>query len=274
MTLANSFVAELDKLCRRPATWVIVAGWATMSIMFAYVVPYTTYTGAPADRQPALLVPLLPDQMIGNVLSGFPVFGGAIALVLGALVVGSEFGWGTLKTVLVQQPNRTGVWFGKLLALSVLVFMLVIATFLPDAVSSYAIATIENAPVNWPSAWKFTRALGIGWLVLAIWAALGAALATLLRNSSLAIGLGLVYLLIERLIVGLSAQSDLLAAVSKALPGTNAGSVVAALATSAESDTPGVVAVVGPTQATLVLAAYVLGFAVLSTLVFLKRDVT
>lgn len=272
--MKNSFVAEMDKLRRRPATWVLIAVWTAMSVIFAFITPYVTSLSAPADQQQEALSALLPAQMIGNVISGFPVFGGAIALVLGALVVGSEFSWGTLETIFVQRPSRTSVWSGKLLALAVVVFALVLATFIPGAVSSYTIATIENAPVNWPPVWDFARALAVGWLILTAWAGLGAVLATLLRNSALAIGLGVAYLLIERLIAALAAQSALVDTLSTALLGINAGSLVAGLGSAVGADTPGIAAVVGPTQATLVLAAYVMGSALLSMLIVRKRDVT
>jgi ABC-2 type transport system permease protein len=101
---------------------------------------------------------------------------------------------------------------------------------------------------------------------------LGAALATLLRGATLAIGLGVFYLLIERLLAGFANLSDIVSAVSKALPGTNAGSLAAALAPA--STTPGVTGAVGTTQALLVMCAYLAGFVLLGIALVLRRDVT
>ena len=56
-----------------------------------------------------LLASTLPDQLVANMLGGFPVFAGALALVFGALVFGSEYGWGTVKTLLTQRPGRGAV---------------------------------------------------------------------------------------------------------------------------------------------------------------------
>jgi ABC-2 type transport system permease protein len=203
---------------------------------------------------------------------GFPVFGGAIALVFGALVVGSEYGWGTLKTVFVQHPGRLQVTSGTLLALALMQIAFVLAVFLPGVMCSFVVASVENTPVVWPSALDFAQGLGAAWLILTMWGMLGALLAALLRGATLAIGLGVFYLLIERLLAGFANLSDIVSAVSKALPGTNAGSLTAALAPS--STTPGVAAAVGTTQALLVMVDYLAAFVLVGIAPVLRRDVT
>jgi ABC-2 type transport system permease protein len=78
-------------------------------------------------------------------------------------------------------------------------------------------------------------------------------------------------LIFELVVAGFGNLSKPLADLSSALPGSNAGSVAAALAPS--SGAPGVAAVVGTSQAVLVIAAYVGGFVLLSILLVLNRDV-
>jgi ABC-type transport system involved in multi-copper enzyme maturation permease subunit len=275
----SSLVAELDKSLRRGAVWALGGLFAALSVMFNYAIPYFTYTSpssnVSAAQQRQLLASMLPEQMIGNQISGFPMFGGAIALILGALLVGSEYNWNTLKTLLTQHPGRLSVLSGKLVGLAAILCGFVLAVFAAGALSSYIVAEIEGAPVNWPSAGDLARALSAGWFILAVWAALGVALATLSRGTALAVGLGLVYVLvIENLVRGFGGLSELIATISKALPGSNAASLAAAAApSSAGTDTPGMVAVVGGTQAALVLAAYATGFVLLSALLLLRRDV-
>ena len=273
--MMNSFVAEMDKLVRRPATWVLAAVWAIAGVAYVYIIPYISYANptskvSAATRQ-ALLTGLLPGHLITSVIAGFPLFGGMVVLIFGAFVVGSEYGWGTLKTVFVQRPGRLDVLSGKLLALAVMQVAFVLAVFVPGALSSFIVALVVHAPVSWPSAWDFVQAFGASWLILTMWATLGAMLATALRGATLAVGLGLFYLIFERVIAGFANLSGLLADISKVLPGSNAGALAAALAPS--SSAPGVAAVVGTTQAILVLAVYVGGFVLLSLLLVLKRDV-
>jgi len=273
--MISSFVAEMDKLVRRPATWVLVAVWAFAAIAFVYITPYIKYatpsSSVSAAARQALLMGMLPEKMITGVIAGFPICEGAIALIFGALVVGSEYGWGTLKTVLVQRPGRVRVLSGKLLALAVMQVVFVLAVFVPGALSSFIVAMVTHAPVSWPSAGSFAQGLGAAWLIMIMWALLGAMLATLLRGATLAVGLGLFYLLLELLFRNTVGPSGPLADLSRTLPGSNAGALAGALAPS--SGAPGVAAVVGTTQAILVLAVYVGGFVLLSLLLFLRRDV-
>lgn len=274
----NSFTAEMDKSFHRPAVWVLITVGTTLSVVFNYVVPYITYATAGSDvsaaAQQETLAGLLPGQWIPAIISGFPLFASAITLVLGALITGSEFNWETFKTVLIQRPGRKCVLSGKFLTLAVAVFVFVLAVFVAGAASSAIVAMIESAPMDWPSIGEFLLAVGVGWFILVFWAAFGAMLATLSRGTSLAIGLGLVYLLAAEGLIAFAAQSsDLIAALWRVLPRANTGSIAAALVPQGISG-PGVEAAVGPTQATLVVAVYLTGIVLVTGVVFLKRDVT
>ena len=112
--------AETSKLARRPAVWVLLGTAVALSQSFGFLVPYISYrTGSSgemtAGSTPAeLLAATLPDQVIVNTTAAFPVFTGALALVLGALVTGGEHTSGehtsgTLKTLLTQGPGRVTV---------------------------------------------------------------------------------------------------------------------------------------------------------------------
>lgn len=280
--MGGSLSAELLKLRRRPATWVLGIIWFSLALFFGYAIPYLVYRLALNDptvdvgAPPAdLLRSILPENLISNGVSGFPLFGGAIALILGALVTGSEYGWGTLKTILTQRPTRLSVFVGKLLALGLVLIAFVLAVFVPGAIISFIIGQVENATMNWPSAWEVARGLGASWLILAAWASFGMLLAILFRGTALAIGLGLVWVLvIENLVRGVSFLLEFLETVYNGLLGANAGSVAAAFASTVQGeDAPGVVTAVGPTQATLVVIAYTVVFILLSALVFRQRDV-
>src|SRR5438046_2240179 len=81
-----------------------------------------------------------PEPLRGNPIGGFPVFAGALALVLGALVTGSEYGWGTVKVQLTQRPSRAAMMTGQALALAVAALIGVLAQLALGAVTSSAIA--------------------------------------------------------------------------------------------------------------------------------------
>jgi ABC-2 type transport system permease protein len=278
-SLGAMVTAELVKLLRRPATWVLLGLWPLLQLVFSTVIPYVSYQrGASYEGSPpeALLASALPDRLVENTLSGLPLFGGALLLTLGALLAGSEYGWGTLKTLLGQGPRRLQVLAGQLLALLVVLAGTVVVSFLLTALVSWAIATGESAVVDWPTAGQLARGFGGGLLIAATWGALGMLLGTALRSTALPIGLGLVWVLaVENLIVNVAAPLlGVFDTAQAALPGVNAGSLVAALAgPNATLRTPGVAATVDGSQAAWVLAGFLVLFTALTGVLLARRDV-
>ena len=272
-----SFSAEMLKLYKRPATWILILVPLVLNQVFSYLVPYTSYLSAENERvAEQILANRLPADLVLNSIGGFPVFAGAIALTLGALSVGSEYGWGTLKTTLTQRPRRLKVYAGKLLALAVVVLTIVLATFALGAFSSSAIALSQSEVIDWPSLVDLTQGIASGWLILMMWCLFGAMLAFVFRGTALPIGLGVVWIMgIENLIVNVAAPLlGLAETLQKGLPSVNAGSLVSALNGGEVGSAPGVNTTVDGTQATLVLIAYAVAFAVMAALALQKRDVT
>lgn len=275
----GSFAAELLKLRKRPATWVLVAVSVVALALFGYVFTYIFVVGAPEDVAPAPEAAeifreyLLPENFLINVLSnGFVGFGSALALVLGALAIGSEYGWETFRSALIQKPGRTALFTGKLLAVAAVLLVFTLAMLAAGALSSYAVALLEGASASWPPAGEILRAAGAGWLVLATFCSLGILLATLFRGTALAIGLGLVYLLVlENLFLGLAPQNEFVESIGQALPTRNALDLAASFG-ELPPGFAGPEEAAEPARAALVLGAYLAGFALLSLLLFRRRD--
>jgi len=144
--------------------------------------------------------------------------------------------------------------------------------FVAGAVASATIAAVEGRPANWPSAADLAVGVGGGWLMAAMWAALGALLAIALRGVALPIGLGLVWMLaVQNMLTAIAAPLlDWVARAQEYLPGPNAGSLAAALGSA---DAPGVQALVGGGRAALATAAYLVAFALAGGLLLRRRDV-
>src|SRR4051812_26017919 len=159
-SLGQIVKAELVKLLRRPATWVLLGLWPTLQLVFSLVIPYVSYRrGSSYEGSPpeVLLESITPHWLVLNAVSGLPLFGGALLLTLGALLTGSEYGWGTLKTLLSQGPRRTTVLAGQMLALLIVLAGTVVFTFLLTALGSGAIAGAESVPADWPGATDLAR---------------------------------------------------------------------------------------------------------------------
>ena len=281
--MGGSYRAELMKLIKRPAMWILAGVLFTLSQVFGYLIPYVAYRGgggsgfAAGETTAQLLADILPARLVPNTLGGFPMFAGAIALIVGALVTASEYGWHTLKTILTQRARRLSVMIGKLGVIATALLVLVVAVFAANAFWSWVVAVVEGRPAVWPSALDLAQGIGAGWLVLTTWGFVGAVLGVAFRSTSLAVGLGLVWALaIETVIRGFAGVLGSLDALQRGLPGTNAGSLVASLGAPTldqPGGTPGVTAVVTGTHAVVVLTTYLAGLALVAFLALQRQDV-
>ena len=273
--MTRNVSAELLVLRKRAATWIMLGIWTFLGIFFAYVIPYAL---DPEDA-PGGLEQFFPESLPGTLLAGFPFFGGVFALMLGVFALGSEYGWGTLKTLFTQRPDRLRVLAAKLAALAIVLVPFVLALFLAGAMASYVIAQIEGAPVSWPSAWLLVRAMGAGWLILAVWAALGVLLGVATRGTSVAIGVGILYaLVIEGLLSAFADSVSLLEPLTQGFLRANGYSIAAALGASVDSiETSGPGSYSGPfvdsLQALGVLVVFIAGLVGVSAFLLRRRDV-
>jgi ABC-2 type transport system permease protein len=285
--VAASFLAEFLKLRKRPAAWVLMLVWTTVVILFGYLFTYS-FVSAPAPedvpreqraQQEAfseeLLSTLMPENLLENLfVNGTFAIGGAIVLILGSLASGSEYGWGTLKTVLTQRPGRLGAFSGKLLALGAILVLFVLVGLAAGSLGSFVVARLEDAAVDWPPLRELAKGLGVGTLIFAVWGTLGFALAVLFRGTPLAIGLGLAYALaVENAIAALPIESEAFENVRRIMLGENTSSVSGYFGSPSQAfgaPEP----LVEPGRAALVLTAYTVGFILLAAFFFRRRDVT
>jgi ABC-2 type transport system permease protein len=279
-----SFSAEILKLRKRPATWILLGVVLALTQLFGYILPYSSWLTSDQNFQTqgldprAVLAGTLPGELVPTSLGGFPVFAGALALILGALATGSEYGWGTMQTALTQRPTRLAVYGGKLAALAAGTLAIVAATFALNAIVASVIATIESRPLDYPSLAELAKGVGSGWLILSMWAGLGALLGFAFRGVALPIGLGVVWVLGVENLVSAVADSLLtgLRPLRDVLPGVNAGSLVWSLAPGGGSSgeaPPGVIDAVTGGRATLGLVLYVAAFAAAGAFLVRRRDV-
>ncbi|HWL99611.1 MAG TPA: hypothetical protein VNP20_19880 [Nocardioidaceae bacterium] len=267
--------AELIVQLRRPANWLLLATAAALTLSFAYVIPYAGYRGgSPAGAGAEPLRQMLPTEFAGAAIGGMPAFIGALALIFGVLVAGSDYAWHTWKTLLVQQPSRGKVLAGKVGTIAAGTLLLVLVLLGVSAAASLAVAGIEGADTTLPQIQEILADLAAGWLIVFMWGMFGVALAIALRGIALPVGIGLVWMLaIQNLITALAAP--LIGWVDDAqawLPGPAAGSLVATL--GGGERTPGVAELSGQTQSVLVLLAYLTVFTLTAVALLHRRDLT
>lgn len=285
-----AFRWETFKLYRRPAVWVCIGLLLVLAIGLGYLTLYLVYTYAPTGPNNGGLprgvtlkdfkIALYPAAFVKYTLGRWDTLGGVFALILGVLSQGSEYGWGTIKTLYTQRPGRVAMLVGKLAALSVAVVILVLALFAVDLASSYVVALLDGKSTNLPAAVDILKGIAAGWLIFEFWAVFGFALATLFRQSALAIGLGLAYaIVIETIIFNIVANvgGDTVKQIQSWFPVANAGylsssfgqAIPAALARTITTKP-----FADANHAVIVLLIYIALFSVGSALLVRVRDVS
>lgn len=275
--MINSVKAEWRKLVRRPAIWWLGAFILAM-VALVYTFSWIEYNSSSFHPDPhttlaQLKAQLYPANFATMMVSGLAVLGGALMLVMGALAVGSEFGWTTFKTVYTQRPGRLQVLAGQLGAISAINALIVVAVYGLAAVSSFTIANLAGAAIVWPSFGDIVKAMAANWLIFEVWILFGMVMAYLFRQSALAIGLGLAYMLaiegiLFRALSGL--HLSWLNDIEKFMIGQNAGALAGSFPTSGfRAPTP----LISADHAVLVVLAYALAFVIVSTVLVRSRDV-
>jgi hypothetical protein len=272
--------AEVLRLRKWPAVWTTIGAWLGLTVLFGYLFNFVSYaTGDTSfanegESRQALLADILPGNVPHVLIDGMPMFGGALMLVLGALVAGSGYSWGTWKTVLTQGPARLPVVTGSFAALTVFVVATVLASLAVCFGLSLLVAAVESQSVAWPALADLGRSLGAGFLVMEVWALLGFLLGTVARGPALSVGLGLVWaLVVENLLRGVGQLLGAVDAFTKILPGTGGGSLVGSIVGVEASPAPGVLDTLTGGQAVAVLVAYLVLVPALAAGLMVRRDV-
>jgi len=282
-----AFRGEMFKVLRRPAVWVCIVALISLAVTFSYVLLGLVYSHPPKGSSQGLppgttlsifLVTLYPINFIKETLTTWANLGGVFALIIGVLVQGSEFGWGTVKTLFTQRSGRLTMLAGKLVALAVMVMLMVVGLFAATAAASVVVAVLEGADTTFPPADVIAKGLGACFLIYGFWALLGLALATLFRQSAMAIGLGLAYALVfENLVFGLLSLigGNTINQIHQWFPIANTGYLIDSFGTvRIRALNTSVSPFADATHAVTILLIYVAAFIVVSAVVLRRRDVT
>jgi ABC-2 type transport system permease protein len=273
--------AELLKAWRSWATTILIVIVALVELLLGYLVIWLVVQ-APAEQggvteleRAALLATLGAEELVGNALAMLAGLGGALALVLGALMSAREYGWRTVGALLVQGRPRVAMVAAKTGALAIVLAAMTVATFVAALAGSALVGALESAEMALPPIEEVAAGLGVGWLIVGAWGSIGLALGFLLRATGLAIGLGLAYaFVIETLVAALSGTSSVVEAIARGLVGVNAGALAGSFGPELPPQFGGPALDITPAVATLVLAAYLVAGLVVSTIVVRARDVT
>ncbi|MFD5430385.1 ABC transporter permease subunit, partial [Streptomyces sp. NPDC127084] len=168
---------EWTKLSKLPSTWWILAA----TVVLTAAIGAAAASSVTTRLCPA---PCHAPNTVNLSLSGIQL-SQAICLVLGTLSIGAEYSTGTIRTTLTAMPGRWRVLASKAATLSAL-------TALAGTLSVLAALALARLILPTPPDGDASlRAAGGSILVLVLVTLLGLSLATLLRDTSGAITLGL-----------------------------------------------------------------------------------
>jgi ABC-2 type transport system permease protein len=281
-----AFRGELFKFVRRPGVWILVILLLVLAVVIGYAILWLVYTVAPPNAAQGLprgttfadfKVTLYPQNFIKQTFNTWGSLGGVFALIVGVLAQGSEYGWGTVKTLYTQRSGRLTMLFGKLGAVAVIVLVMVVGLFAVDAGASAVLAAVDGKSLTFPDGDVILKAIGAGFLIFGFWAVFGITLATLFRQSAMAIGLGLAYgLVVEMLIFALFRLGGIgVQQVQQWFPIANTGYLSDSFGTiTIKGATVAGAANADATHAVVVLVLYVVVFTAITVWFTRTRDVT
>jgi len=260
------FSSEWLKIAR-PAN---ILGWMGPVVLFAFMGTMFNFMDAATDagqfRGPFGIAPGLeqlaaPDGWIIGIYSASS-FIGLIALAIYATNIARDYEKGTIRILLVAEPNRFRLFIGKLFALSSFVVVITAGAAVATILASLALAPGENIPMDAWFSWQGIRELFIGFanisLATIIWGLIGGVLAITTRSAAISISAGVGFLLIFELLLVQFAES-----VGTKLPATVLGSLASGGTPSIEYAT-----------ALMLSLAYGTASFIIASQIFLRRDVT
>jgi ABC-type transport system involved in multi-copper enzyme maturation permease subunit len=288
-TIVQLSRAEARKLTGRALLWaeigILAALVAALYAALAAALAAPQQQGLPPEAVEALKASLQWPQGLpgGLAFAGSSGLGGLFVVVLTAAVVGQEYTWRTVHLWLSRGVGRGAYLAAKALTLGGAGLLLALTAFVAGAAVTAAYTLHTTGALPWRAAPWGAAALGVlaTALSLAPYAAFTLLAAISTRSALAAAGIGLGYnLLVEnmaaKILLMVSPQASRLA---RYLPAFLGQSLQQSLAPGTEvsvgvSAAAGAPALLSPSLAACLLAAYTLAALALGWWVFRRQDIT
>ncbi len=197
---------EWLKLRKRPMTWFIflflVPGTAGIFVL-SYLSVVLSNTD-PELRAINLEGRLLPGGIMNSVeIAG--TLGGILMVILAAGLIGSEYGWGTIRPLVSSGASRSKVFLAKLIALIEAVISFVLLAIAAGCLASLVLTVIEGQPITLgtvDAAWLTDLGLSIArtTFVIFVSATIAFTVAFVTRSLAAGIGIGIAWMILEQVL--------------------------------------------------------------------------
>ncbi len=186
---------SLLKLVRRPATWVVFLILAGLIVLvFLALAVSAGQVGSVGDELQIRLLLDFPTAytMVVSVILGF---GGLLAVAYGAAIIGADWAWGTIRSVVARGESRVRYTIVTFVAIAIVLGLGVLVTFLVGSAAAIAAAEIagmgSDGATDPDTLATFPDLLARTWLGISQQAAIGFAIAMLFKSQLAGIGAGL-----------------------------------------------------------------------------------
>lgn len=190
------FVSALRKLSRRLATYLtfgLLAGLLALIIVAVAASGGRGQGNGPANPLTIVTFPGAYDLILSFILG----LGGLFAVVYGAAIAGSEWTWGTLKTVVARGESRSRYVVATFAAIAVVAGVGLLVSFGIGVVAAALGATIAKVPLdgigNADALGRLPEHFLRGWVAIVMEGSIGFAIATLARSQLAGIGAGIAF---------------------------------------------------------------------------------
>jgi ABC-type transport system involved in multi-copper enzyme maturation permease subunit len=218
---------------------------------------------------------LRPDRVQGFGVQIMTGFGSVMLIVFAASHVGTEFGWGTFRTLLAHGAGRGGFLAAKVASLALYTAVFVFVGVVAAILGSYVASAMAGADASGLDLGAIANAAARAYYTFLPYMALATLIAVWSRSAGAGIAAGLVVYFAEGLVAQLlvSLNRDYAAIVNYGLS-RNVGALVRAAAGTTSIPDPSAVALPGQGQAVLLLGTYTVVFLALAYWRLRSRDVT
>ena len=192
---------SLVKLVRRPATWIV---FAILTVLIVVVfLGLAASAGQMESMGDEFQVRLLLDfptayTMVVGVILGF---GGLLAVAYGAAIIGADWAWGTIRSIVARGESRVRYTLVTFLAIALVLGVGVLVTFAIGSLAAVVAAEIaglgSEGATDPDTLASIPDLLARTWLGITQQAAIGFAIAMLFRSQLAGIGAGLAFYFAE-----------------------------------------------------------------------------
>jgi ABC-2 type transport system permease protein len=262
--------SELFRLSRRwmPRVLILVV---VLGVVGVYAILWLTLATQDASDTEGLDedLALAGAHSVGLSITSF--FVSILAVIIGASLIGTEYGWGTIRALLPRARSRLGLLAAKISALVIFDVVMIVAGFLAALVMSGLIASAEDLNNDLGGSFLTDSVLAIGRTVYVTlpYTALAFFVAVLTRSNAAGIAIGLAVLLTESIVLAILTEiTDLFDWLGDILFSENSAAITDLNDGSRSDD------LANPWTAAVILGLWIAGFVAAAIVIFQRRDVT